>query len=307
MRKNTAVTLAALVLAIALAGFAVIPGITHRPAGPGPDAPETIVLAASGASYLSPVRLTEITGASIQVTETIRKSAEPGYPQIAVWKVITSAYDTGRRQQLEPTSGIFAFDRANAELIDCCNENINGNSAIQQAGVAGWVFPPGARPRTYDVFDPMIGFPEPFRYTGTDLVDGIRAYQFTEKISAVSAGTSPLLRADPQRYSVHRTYWIDPVTGALLKISEDEDLYLVNPATGATVVHVFDANLSTTPAAVASLVSRDAATPGPDTATVHHRVLFLGAAGVLAVIAGALFLSGSAAARPRRPLPEDYQ
>ena len=38
---------------------------------------------------------------------------------------------------------------------------------------------------------------------------------------------------------MHRVYWVDPETGVLLKITEDEDLYLVSPATAPAVTHLF--------------------------------------------------------------------
>jgi hypothetical protein len=246
-------------LAVACAAIAVVLGghVTGQAARSLANERETITLTAVRASYLSPTRLTEVTGASIEVTDTITGAAEAGFPQIAVWREVSSGYDTTNRQPLEPMSRTFAFDRMTAELVNCCDQNINGNSAIPQRGIAGWVFPRNTRKQTYDVFDTTLDEPEPFSYTGTDTVGGIRAYRFEENISAAPAGFSLLSKAEPELYSMHRTYWVDPATGALLKINENEDLYLVKARTGATVTHLFDADLSTTPATVARLVRQD--------------------------------------------------
>jgi hypothetical protein len=279
-------------LVVVFAAIAIILGA--HVAGPAPrplPAGQTITLSASGASYLSPVRLTEVTGASIVVTDTIKAGAEAGFPLIAVWSETSAGYDTTHRQPLEPASRTFAFDRATAELVNCCDANVNGNAAIQQSGIAGWLFPAGTRKRTYEVFDTTLDEPEPFAYAGTDTVDGIQAYRFAENISAAPAGTSPLSDGKPLRYTMHRSYWVDPQTGMLLKISEDEDLYSVNAATGAASTHLFDADLSTTPAAVASLVSQDARSRGTGTAA-ERRLLLLGIAGGLAAGAGVLFAFG---------------
>jgi hypothetical protein len=278
----------------------ILGGHAGRVAMPLENERETITLTASGASYLSPTRLAEVTGARIVVTDTIKGTAEAGFPLIAVWSEVSAAYDATSHQRLEPTARTFAFDSRTAELVNCCDESVNGNAAIQQSGIAGWQFPRGTRKQTYHVFDPTLSAAEPFAYSGTDLVDGIRAYRFTESISHAKAGFSPIQRAYPQLYTMHQTYWVDPETGALLKISEDEDLYLVKPASGVRVAHVFDADLSTTPASVASLVSRDLRARDAGTAAARDRLLFFGLAGVLAVAAAIVLLAGRGERRGSR-------
>jgi hypothetical protein len=290
-------------LAIACAAIAVVLGghlAGQRARSPASER-ETITLTAARASYLSPTRLAEITGAAIEVTDTIRGAAEAGFPQIAVWTEVSSGYDTTNRQPLEPMSRTFAFDRTTAELVNCCDQNINGNAVIPQRGIAGWVFPRTTRKQTYDVFDTTLDEPEPFAYSGTDTVGGIRAYKFEENISAAPAGFSLLSKAEPELYSMHRTYWVDPATGALLKISENEDLYLVRPRTGATVTDLFAADLSTTPATVASLVRQDTRGRAAGTAAEHDPLLFLGLAGALAAAAEVLSAFGAGGRAVPRP------
>jgi hypothetical protein len=247
---------------------------------------ETATLTATGAAYLSPVKLTEVTGASIEVTDSISGVPGAGDSSIAVWSVYSSVYDRTNHQQLEPSSYTFAFDRRTAELVNCCDESVNGNSSIIQSGIAGYVFPIGTQKRTYYVFDATLGQPAPFAYSGTDTVDGIQAYRFAENVSAAKLGLSTLPTAEPEFYSMHLTYWVDPVTGALLKISENEDLYLANAATGAAVTHVFDAALRTTPATVAHLVAQDTGTRHKITIVQTILPLAFGIAGGLAIIAG---------------------
>lgn len=264
---------------------------------------ETATLTAAGASYFSPTKLTEITGANIEVTDTITGVAGAGGSSIAVWNEFSSVYDTANHQPLQPMSRTLAFDRKTAELVNCCGGSVNGNSSIPQSGIAGYVFPVGTQKRTYDVFDATLDQPEPFAYSGTDAVDGIQAYRFTENISAANIGFSPLSPTEPEFYSMHRTYWVDPVTGALLKVDENEDLYLGNATTGATVTHLFDASLSTTPATVAHLVSRDIRSRDKITLVGTVLPLVFGIAGGLAIVAG--FLLGrkpGGDAEPGRPL-----
>jgi hypothetical protein len=288
-------------LAVVFAASAVILG--WRAAGRAAGAPlseqVTATLTATGASYFSPTRLTEVTGANIEVTEAITGATSAGYPGIAIWDVFRSVYDTINHQRLEPMSRTVVFDRKTAELINCCGASINGNGLIQQSGIAGYVFPADVRKQTYDVFDTVLDQPEPFAYSGTDTVDGIPAYRFTENISGAYAGFSPLSSADPELYSIRRVYWVDPETGAVLKVTENEDLYLVNPPTGAAVTHLFRANLSMTPSTVARLASRDARDRNEIALAGTVRILFFCIAGAFAVTAACLL----ARKPPLRPLP----
>jgi hypothetical protein len=292
-------------LAVACAAIAVVLG--GHLTGPSARSPvterETITMTAADASYLSPTRLTEVTGASLTVTDTIRGAAQAGFPQIAVWTEVRSEYDSTHHQPLAPMSRTFAFDRSTAELVNCCDQNINGNAVIPQRGIAGWVFPRPTRKQTYDVFDTTLAEPEPFAYSGTDTIGGIRAYRFEENISAAPAGFSLFSTTQPQTYSMHRTYWVDPETGALLRISEDEDLYLVRPRTGATVTHLFDAELSTTPATVASLVRQDTRDRAAGIAADHDGLLFGGLVVGLAVLSEVLSVSGPGGRVLPRPAP----
>lgn len=306
MRRITGLILAGLgaflvVLTVILPGY-IASQVVRFPL----DADETATLTATGAAYLSPVKLTEVTGANIEVTERITGVPGAGNASIAVWNVYSSVYDRTNHQQLEPSLRTFAFDRRTAELVNCCDESVNGNSAVIQSGIAGYVFPIGTQKQTYDVFDATLGQPAPFAYGGTDTVDGIQAYRFAENVSAAKLGVSTLSPTEPEFYSTHLTYWVDPATGGLLKISENEDLYLANPATRAVLTHVFDAALRTTPATVASLVAQDTGTR--DKLALVRGVLPLvsGIAGGLAIIAGIVFSVLSLGARPPDdPTPGD--
>ena len=215
-------------------------------------------MTAADASYFSPTKLTEITGAGVEVIDTFTAVASTGYPAIAIWDVRRSMYDTTNHQQLEPVSRTVVFDRRTAQLINCCGGNINGDALIRQAGIAGWAFPAGTRKQTYYVFDTVLNKPEPATYSGTETVDGIAAYTFTQDIPVAKAGFSPLSPTDPELYSMHRVYWVDPEVGMLLNVTESEDLYLVTPTTGAVVTHLFRADLHTTSATVRRLASQDA-------------------------------------------------
>jgi hypothetical protein len=279
-------------LASFFAASAIIPGSPI--AGYSPTAPLDVhqaeTLTATGASYLDPATLQEVTGADITVTETIAGLGSAGNSSATIWNVYTSTYDTGRDQQLEPSSRTLVFDRTTGELVNCCHENINGNGLVRQSGLAGYVFPVGTRKQTYDVFDSVLLAPEPFRYSGTGTVDGIMVYRFTESVSAAKAGYSQVSFRDPQRYSMHLVYSVDPETGQVLDVSQDEDLYLVRTITTAPVTHLYEADLRMTPSTVALLVHQDNLARDEIVNVARARRGFFGLAGILALIAGLLLL-----------------
>jgi len=279
--------LAAAGLAAFFAAIAVIPGspLVSRAVQAPLDEFQTLALTASNASYLSPVTLTEVRGVSIEETDTVTGTGSAGNSSIAIWTVATSTYDTTHHRQLAPASRTLAIDRATGQLVPCCGANVNGNALIRQTGVSGYVFPAGTRRQAYDVFDAVLERPEPAAYSGTGTVDGIPAYQYTEAVTAARAGASPLSATDPQLYSARRSFWVDPETGTVLAMSEDVDLYLASPATGAPAMQLFDADLTTTPGTVAQLVSQDAGVRHEITVTRELRLACLVLAGALAALA----------------------
>jgi hypothetical protein len=292
-RPHVSRDLAGLLLA-GLASFftasALIPGspITgYSPTAPL-DVHQAENLTATGASYLDPATLREVTGASITVTETITGLSSAGNSSATIWNVYTSTYDTDSNQQLEPSSRTLVFDRTTGALVNCCHENVNGNGLVRQSGIAGYVFPVGTRKQTYDVFDSILQAPEPFRYSGTGTVDGITVYRFTESISAAEAGYSQVSFRDPQRYSMHLVYSVDPETGQVLDVGQDEDLYLARSITSSPVTHLFNADLRMTPSTVAMLVRQDNLARDEIVNVARVRRAFFALAGILAVAAGLL-------------------
>ncbi|MBV9449892.1 MAG: DUF3068 domain-containing protein [Streptosporangiaceae bacterium] len=249
---------------------------------------ETATLTATNASYFSAIKLKQIDGADLQATYTIQGNAKAGSSNIAVWNEFSYVFDTTNKLQVEPMSRTFAFDRKTAELVNCCGESINGNSSIRQTGIIGYVFPFNTQKKTYRVFDTTLDQPEPFVFSGTDTVQGIQTYKYIENITPTKIGFSQLSSTQPEYYSLHLTYWVDPETGALLKVDESQDQYLVNAITSARTVTLFKADLVTTPATVKTVVGLD--NSGRDKIALLRTILplILGIVGALAVVIGFL-------------------
>jgi hypothetical protein len=264
---------------------------------------ETATLTASNVSYFSPTKLTELTGVNMEATYTLKGNAAAGSSSTAVWNEFTYVYDETNKLPFQTLTRTFAFNRRNAQLIDCCGANVNGDSSIRQTGYVGYVLPIGTQKQTYDVFDANLNRPVPFTYAGTGTVDGIQTYKFVENVLATKNGSQTLPGSLvgqsqatvtlPQYYQMHLTYWIDPDTGALLNVTEDEKLTLED-STGAQALLLLDANLAATQPSINGVVAQDNSGRSKRTMVTATLPLVTGIVGVLLLIVGIIL-----ARRPR--------
>jgi Porin PorA len=238
-------------------------------------------LVSPNTTYFNPSTLSEVNGATVEGIATLKGDAAAGNSSTAVWNQFSVLRDTGTGQNIQIQSRTVAFDRKTAALVNCCGQNLNGKPVNVSGAIAGFVFPIGTQQQTYDVFDTTAMKPEPFSYAGTDTVNGISTYKFTEYLFPTNIGFSALSSTEPEFYGVDLTYWIDPETGVLLKIVEHEQLFLEDPNSGATTTVLFDGTLTQTPASVAAIVAIDGS--GRLKITVVHLIIPL-VAGILGLV-----------------------
>jgi hypothetical protein len=218
-------------------------------------------------SYFSPKLVRPVSGATIQVTDTVKGDAAAGNSSTAVWNEFTYLYDRTNHVVFSYTTRRAAFDRRTGVLVDCCGANIGGNSTIRQTGLSGYVWPFGTQKQTYQVYDTTLLKPMPFRYAGAGTIHGISVYRFVEKVPPTQYGTQKvpgsLIGSSqetvtlPEYYAATNTYWVDPTTGGVLDTSQTQKQYLRDPASGKDLL-LFDGNLALTPASVSTAVGLDA-------------------------------------------------
>jgi hypothetical protein len=228
---------------------------------------ETATLDASNATYFSPSKLAEVSNVNLEATYTIKGDQNAGNSSTAVWKEFSYVYDLTNKQEVQIMTRTFAFNRKTAELVNCCGESINGDTSIKQTGVVGYVFPIGTQKKTYMIFDTTLNKVEPFVYSGTTSVNGVQAYEFVESVGPVQFSTQTVPGSfiginsssvvAPEDYQIHLTYYVDPVTGALINVNEHQILTLANPNTGAQALTLFNADLIATPASVTEILGLD--------------------------------------------------
>src|SRR5580704_5004911 len=306
MRRVAGISLAGLGVVL-IAAAVLLPTYVSGPIVKFPlDEHTTATLTGTGVSYFSQVKLTEKTGVSVRATYTINGDAAAGNSSTAVWNQTSSVRDVTNGLPVSTVTRRFAFSRRTGQLVDCCGANVNGNAAIRQTGLVGYVFPIGTRKQTYQVFDTTLNRAVPFTYEGTTQTRGIQTYIFTENVSPTKVTSVTVPGAFfhlpgktvtlPELYQIHLVYWVDPQTGALLNVNEDEQVTLRNPATGGTVAVLFDGDLVATPATVTEVVSLDSSGRTELAWLDTFGPIAAGIVGAVALIAGIILL----VRRPRR-------
>jgi len=250
-------------------------------------------------SYFSPSLVRPVTGATMQVTDTVEGDGAAGNSSTAVWDEFTYLYDTTNQVEFQYSTRRAAFDRRTGELVDCCGANISGNSAIRQTGLSGYVWPFDTQKQTYDVFDTTLLKPMPFRYAGTGTIQGIGVYRFVEQVAPTQTGTQNVpgsLVGSPERtvtlpqfYAATNTYWVDPRTGGVLNTTQKQKVYLRDASSGKDLL-LFNGTIAMTPASVSTAVGLDAAGRTELDWFEIYGPLIAALAGLVALVAGIVLI-----------------
>jgi hypothetical protein len=223
-------------------------------------------LSGTNVSYFSEQTGAEVNGATVRAVSTTEGDVAGGSSSTAVWNNITGVFDVTKSPQvpISYSTERLAFDRRTGALVNCCGAEV-GTARPHFAG-QGYVWPIGTQQQSYEVFNTSTNKPELTNFTGTANVDGLTTDVFIQPVNNKQVGTinvpgSLVGITDqanvklPEYLTATDTYYVDPGTGAPVKIVEAQNQTLENPSTGGTALVLFNGTLTTTPATVASAVS----------------------------------------------------
>jgi hypothetical protein len=228
------------------------------------DEYQVSTLQGSNVTYFSATKLKDLT-VNVSVTDTLRGDVAAGTAQTAVWNEFTDTRDTSNGVEIQPATRRVAFDRSSGEIVDCCGNEVNGDSSVNQTGLAiFWPF--NAQKKTYTVFDTTANKPLPASFAGTDTVDGLPVYKYVENVTGEPAGSQTLpgnlvgMKGQPsvtlpEYYQGTQTFWIEPATGTPVKITQNRQLTL-RDSSGNTRLLLFNGNLAMTPSTSAGIASK---------------------------------------------------
>jgi Porin PorA len=219
-------------------------------------------------SYFNGARLKELTGVTAKATSTVEGDVAAGSSSTAVWNSFLAVEDETNHAPIEYVSQRSAFNRRTGEIVNCCGAyaSVSNGPTVKghQSGLA-FVWPIGTQKQTYEVYDATGAKPEPYRYEGTATIDGMTAYKFAGHVSNQQF-TSQTLPGSlvgypglasvtlPEYVTETNTFWVDPVIGSPLDVTESITLALEN-ITGATKLILFKGTFTATPQAVQSAVN----------------------------------------------------
>ena len=228
------------------------------------DEYQVSTLQGSNVTYFSASKLKDLT-VNVTITDTIRGDVAAGNSQRAVWNEFTDTRDTSNGVEIQPSTRRVAFDRSSGQIVNCCGNQVNGDSSVNQTGLA-FFWPFNAQKKTYTVFDTTADKPLPASFAGTDTVDGLSVYKYVENVSGEPAGSQTLpgnlvgMKGQPsvtlpEYYQGTNTYWVEPSTGSPVKIQQSRQLTL-RDSSGNTRLMLFSGNLNMTPSTVADVASK---------------------------------------------------
>jgi hypothetical protein len=217
-------------------------------------------------SYFSQQTGAEVYGATVRAISTVKGEVSAGSSSTAVWDDITGVFDVTNSPQvpISYTTQRLAFDRRTGVLVNCCGAEV-GTARPHFAG-QGYVWPIATQAKTYEVFNTTLMKPEPFNFIGTGTVDGLSVDVFNQPINNQKVGTVTLPGSLagitnqatvtlPEYLTATNTYYVEPGTGAPVKVVEAQNETLQNPSTGATALILFNGTLTSTSKSVAASVS----------------------------------------------------
>lgn len=218
--------------------------------------------------------------------------------------VIWSAYQTvavkNTGEPVNNSSTQLALDRTTGEAVDWDGQWIEDKvNHIKYTGLT-YKFPFGTEKRDYQIYDTTVRAASTAKFQAVEDVGGLSTYHFIQQIPDTKVTVSPndmavlIKQFAPKATSGTVTYrntrevWVDPVTGAFMKIRERQHQQL--KASDGTTQVLLDADFNSTPESIANSVA-SAKDSGSQLKFISVYVpVGAGLLGLLLVIVGVLLL-----------------
>ena len=232
-----------------------------------------------------------------------------------VWLVGQEVVDTATNQLVLAYSTSLAVDRRTAAAQEWDKDWLDTGSNRQPVDYAGQIykFPFGTEKKDYEIFDRDILGTQPARFIGTEQIEGLETYQFTQEIrdgrqnlpaDRLSVITSQLLPGKPSAevvYNNTRTVWVEPTTGQFIRVQEQQNKQLTAP--DGTAVTILDATFTYTPETVASAAETATANRQRLNLVTLWAPLGLAVLGLVLLVAGVLMVARRRTAAPAARVP----
>lgn len=120
-----------------------------------------------------------------------------------------------QKRLITATVDHYATDRHTAEAVN--DSQYLPPDAVPHQGLQN-KFPFHAEKKTYQMWDPTAGAAYPAVYADTEKLNGLETYRYTVHTADVPIELAPGVKGT---YSNDQVYWVEPVTGSIVKNSQD--------------------------------------------------------------------------------------
>ena len=264
----------------------------------------------TNASYFDVQQLKVRTGVTVTSTSTVRGNVAASKSDANVWDRFTSTA-TADGVRIDYSEQRTAFNPHTGYAVNCCNAFVGTDHSAKQTGLV-FKFPFFTQRKAYPFYDAQIKKALPMEYAGQTTIGGLTVYKFVQHVGPTRIGTEQVpgnllgmkekgAVSTPRVYENTRTYWVEPVTGAPVRISENQRQTLQSPVGSSHDLVAFAGDMVTTPSDQQKLVDR--AKSQSLQVSLLHDYLPLGSivVGVLLIVGGVvLSIVGD---RDRRRMP----
>ena len=158
---------------------------------------------------------------------------------------------------VDASTSRYAFDGHTSDMINCCNANLSDTPITDFTGIVPFKFPFNVVQKSYPYFDSTLGKPVTIEFKGTETLQGLKVYKFSQTIPPTQYATlevpgalvgqpdQPSVQA-PRYYANERTIWVEPTTGSIVNGTEHQQQTL-RGSDGTDRLVLLDATLSFTP------------------------------------------------------------
>ncbi|WP_026124481.1 DUF3068 domain-containing protein [Nocardiopsis baichengensis] len=189
------------------------------------------VVRGENVTYFSAEELEQVEGATVEAYTTLRADVAASDSDTVVWDQFTWIEDIERDFAIQSSSRRAGHDRETGEVVDCCDASVD-EEPTAQSGQA-FKFPFLTEKKDYEFFDATAMETEPMEFAGEEEIEGVATYKFVQEIEPTKVGEREMPRSlldmegdgdvvTDEMYSVTRTYWIEPTSGAPIMVTEDQ-------------------------------------------------------------------------------------
>jgi hypothetical protein len=265
---------------------------------------------AQNATYFDAGSLQKRTGATLNVSSTLRGDVKAARGNVVVWDNTTVIQDLANNVNVDIRTQRLAFDRHNGQLTQCCGAHVGNDKNVKMSGIALF-WPLQMERKDYQGWDATTQRTWPLKFSGTETVNGVSTYKFVQTIPATKvASTTPEAPANllglpgtasvpvDRFYQAQATFWIDRRTGVTVD-QRQQVRSSMRGQNGQGELLLADFDLQLTPKSKAALKDKvDQAAVGSMLLKTIVPLACLVAG--LALVIGGVALAGGRPARHRR-------